>query len=86
MEKDIKLGSVGDLDLKVEGGIASATVNASISLFNGAFSFALPLKVSADLNSFIKAGFAVIESKSPSAIVPAEQMAEGLVEQAVDKI
>lgn len=86
MEKDIKIGTIGDLDLKTENGVASATLNVNVSAFGGAVTFTLPLKISADLGSLVKAAAAAAEKASPASLQPIEEIAEGVIEQAIDKI
>lgn len=53
MEKDIKLGSVGDIDLKQEGGVASATVSL-VPIKAGPVSFEGSVKISLDEKAMLE--------------------------------
>lgn len=79
MEKDVKLGSVGDVDVKLEGGVASAQVSASEA--DGALKEGVV--VSGDLGALVDKIKAYVESKSPAALQPAEELAFGLVKSLV---
>lgn len=83
MEKDVKIGNVGDLDLSISGG--KALVKVSV----GAESAAAGLAVKAELSASLDAGalvdklFAAIEAASPAGAVPIEEGVKAIVKAAV---
>jgi len=83
MEKDVKLGTVGDVDLKLEKGIATISISAAVpgdaGIEGGAF-------VKCDAEKLLGKLFAEIEAKSPAGAVPIEETVKAIIIQAVKAI
>jgi hypothetical protein len=75
MEKEIQLGSVGDLDLKLDKGKARVEIKAAVA--DGAVSGGAFVEVGADV--LVDKLKAAVEAKSPAALQPAEEGAFALL-------
>lgn len=79
MEKDIALGSVGDLDLAFAGG--KAKVELKVNVEQAALSVGAVIEV--DASKLIDKLFAAIEAASPPGAVPIEEGVKSILKSAV---
>lgn len=86
MEKAIKLGTVGSIDLKFAGGNASISIVANDSVLGGAVSLASTTTATISGAELIDLLFKEIESKSPAGAIPIEETVKDLIKSAVAAI
>lgn len=86
MEQDIKLGSVGDLDISFAGGKASVKVSVAAALEAAGLAVSGDVVVSLDASALVDKLFAAIEKASPAGVVPFEEGAKAALKDAVSKL
>lgn len=83
MEKDEKLGSVGELKASFSGGVGRVEIAAAVpgmpSMQGGAF-------VQGDSGAVMDMLFALIEKNSPAGLVAIEESAKALIKAEVAKL
>lgn len=86
MEKDIKLGTIGDLDISLSGGKASVTLKAESSVPGMALTAQASMVVTMDAAALADKLFAAIEKASPPGAVPIEEGVKMIVKEALAKL
>lgn len=66
MEKDVKVGDIGDADLKLSGGKASATFTASKTIAGGAIKISTVDAIEVDALALLNIVKAAVEAKLPA--------------------
>lgn len=79
MEQDVKLGSVGDLDLKLSGGKASLMLSAALPAAAASASVGVVI----DAGVLVDKLFAAVEAASPPGVAPIEESVKAVVKAAV---
>ena len=79
MEKDIKLGNIGDLDLSFSGGKAKVEVSVNVE----AAALSVGATVSMDAGQLIDKMFSAIEKASPAGAQPIEESVKLIIKAAV---
>ncbi len=86
MEKDIKLGSMGDLDLSFAAGKAALKLSAQAVVDAAGFNIDASVMASMDSAVLIDKLFAAIEKASPPGIVLIEESVKQIIKEAVAKL
>lgn len=86
MENDVKLGELGDLDLKLENGKASVTLKVSKEIPGAALKSKAEVSIEMDASALLDKLFAAIEAKSPAGAVVIEEGVKMILKAAVEKI
>lgn len=86
MEKDIKLGSIADIDFSFAGGKASVKLSAGYEAADLGVSVKSENSASVDSLALVDKLFAAIEKASPAGAVPIEETVKALIKAAVAAI
>lgn len=79
MEKDIKLGALGDLDVKLEAGVLSISVVAAVP---GDLGVSAGAQIKCDSQVLLDKIFAAIEAKASPGVAVIEESVKGLIKKA----
>lgn len=86
MEKDVQVGSAGQVQLTLSGGKATVAINLKESVAGGAVQGEASISASIDASVLLDQLFAEIEKKSPAGAAPFEEAVKSALKDAVAKI
>lgn len=86
MEDNIKLGSVGDLDLALSGGKATVKLSATAGVASVGLTAEASMSVTMDSAVLVDKLFAAMEKALPAGAIPIEEGIKLMVKEAISKI
>lgn len=86
MDKDVKLGNLGDLDISIVDGKAILKLSASADIPEAALSAKAEVVVTMDGAALLDKMFAAIEKASPPGAVAIEEGVKAIVKAALSKV